>query len=311
MTNVTRRTRAPSEDEYAGLVGDVDIQATVEEYEKTHVESTRDSFVKLEEGDNVVRFLPPKPGEKIPWARAMVHRIPGSNPRGQDKAGWDKRVLCVASTPGPNGEKQRCPICAVREKLERSGSAADQATAKTLRPKLQVWAEVVVLTTEAEEAKGVQIFNYGAQIDEGLLGLLQGRFGFNFLHHQTGAPVLIKREGQGMSTKYGGIRALDRASIDVNLLRQRKDLARFVKLPTREEMADALAALGVAAPTPRAAEAREARHRAEAAAYPAAAAAPQRPQVAQAPRRPEPPPVVETFDDDEDEIEAEDMDFFS
>lgn len=303
MTNGTKRVRPPSEDEYAGLVGDVDVTATVEEYEKTHVEtSSRDSYVKLEEGDNVVRFLPPKPGDKIPWVRAFVHRIPGSNPRGQDKAGWDKRVLCVSSIPGPNGEKQSCPLCRLREKLEMSSNPTDQANAKILRPKLQVWAEVVVLTNDAEEAKGVQIFNYGAQIDEGLVGLLQGRYAFNFLHHQTGAPVLIKREGQGMATKYTGIRALDRSAIDVSYLRQRKDLSRFIKPPTREEMADALAAFGVGPAASHAVPAASPRRPPQATARPAAPRA--------APKPPAPP--VDTFSDEEyltDEDSLEALDF--
>jgi cell division septation protein DedD len=312
---MTRNTKPPAHDEYADLVGEVDLEIIASEYEKTRSESgMRDEYVRLVEGDNVLRFLPPKPGEKIPWVRAMVHRIPGSNPKGQDKSGWDKRVICLQGTLGPNGEKRRCPICDLREHLDASGIPSNVALAKQIRAKPSIWAEVINLTTPDEEAKGIQIFNYSSMIDEGLVGLLTGRYAFNYLHHINGAPVLIQREGAGMATRYKGIRTLDRCPIDISVLRDRKDLSRFVRPPTPDQLWEAFDALGLSptklnirmprrgAETPPQADRTPAPTRTPQRPPAKPTAAPQRP-----PAKPAPAPVVDEYEVEDDEAFEDDL----
>lgn len=245
-----KKTRAPERDELDALSGELDIEVAVEEHERTRSETmgSNAEFIMLADGENVLRFLPPRPGQKVPWVRYMQHRIPGSNPRGTDKDGWDRNLVCVASLPTEDGSKMACPICKIRDGLTRTASPNDsaaQANIKALKPKLRVITEVIDLTDEDTAEKGVQLFAYGSMIDESLISLLQGRLATNFTSAKTGAPVLIMREGKGIETRYKNVRVVtnEQGPIDVAYLRERVDLHKFLTAPSREDMAKAIAKL--------------------------------------------------------------------
>lgn len=197
-----------------------------------------DSFLKLEQGRNVLRFLPPdaSSGRTVPWVFTWQHGWGGgSNYR---------TVNCPRMMSRP---PKPCPICARRAELLESSRKADKKSAGALKPKLRVITEVVDVTTEESGEKGVQLFAYGRQINDALAGILQaGKLGGDFTHKRKGFPILIVRDGTGVDTSYPTVSATpDRSPVEGHWLLDRKDLSRFTKLPTREEMESALKAMGI------------------------------------------------------------------
>lgn len=253
MTSTRGTRRPPARDELDELSGDIDMAAVNEEYERTRQEQRGGTdFMNLPVGESALRFLPPPPGKKVPWVRFRRHRIPGSG--GGGKGSWDRHILCVASVPAPDGSLRVCPICQAREPLFKAGQAGDEVAKKNasaMYASLRVIAEVVDVTSDQTTAEGNKLFGYGTKIDDGLIGILSGRGAVNFTSAKTGCPVLITREGTGLNTEYKNIKALieERGPLDVEWLRNRTDLDRFLKLPTREEMAEALSAYGVSTKT--------------------------------------------------------------
>lgn len=196
----------------------------------------REQFLKLGQGQNFLRFLPPVTGKQVPWVHTWQHGWgSGSNYR---------TVNCPRMMSRP---PKACPICEERDRLLNSSREADRKSAGSLKPKLRVITEVVNLTNEDERDKGVQLFAYGRQINDALSGILQaGKMGGDFTHKKSGFPILIVREGEGVDTNYPTISATpDRGPVEGEWLLDRHDLDRYTKLPTREEMEGALKGIGI------------------------------------------------------------------
>lgn len=198
----------------------------------------RADFLKLDQGQNFLRFLPPQIGQEVPWVHTWQH-------------GWGaganyRTVNCPKMMGRP---AKRCPICEERERLLGSSREADRKSAGALKAKLRVITEVVNLTTEEERDKGVRLYAYGRQINDALSGILMaGKMGGDFTHKRNGFPILIVRDGEGVDTSYPTVSATpDRGPVEGEWLLDRIDLTRYSKLPTREEMEAACKALGVRA----------------------------------------------------------------
>ena len=296
----------PQADELDTLAGEIDVTTVNEEYERTRSEQRGGGdFITLVQGDNLLRLLPPKPGEKVPWVRFFRHKIPGgSGGGGGDKGDFDKFILCPTSILNPDGSKRTCPICKKREPIWAAGEAGDEVAkknAQALRKQLRIVTEAINLTTDEDAAKGVQLFGYGSMIDEALVGLLTGKFAYNYTSAKAGCPVLITREGKQLQTKYKNIRAIteQKFPLDPEYLRDRVDLQRFVKLPTQDEMRAAMSAMGlltdgahVSGGTPVAARMPQQQVQRPAVAQPPAA---RRPAVARPAPPPPPAPAVDPY----------------
>jgi hypothetical protein len=147
------------------------------------------AFLKLVEGDNVMRFLPPKIGRPSPFAVTYSHYV--ELPTG-DKVSFNCPRMMA---------KRSCIVCAKGDQLRSSRSAADQKAGKRLFPRLRVYANVI--DRNAEE-KGVQILAFGKGVMEDLTGIRQNpRKGGNFTHPETGRDIIIGRKGTGQfDTEY-------------------------------------------------------------------------------------------------------------
>lgn len=229
-----------NDDELDMLAGDSDLTAMTADHDSTYEEfgAARASWIKLEQGETVLRFLPPRPGESVPWVRFKEHRAPSLK----------RPIVCPASVPMEDGSRRSCPICKRWEQLSASPDPVAKETAKQLRPKLKVVAEVVDVTSNESEALGVQLFSYGKTIDDALLGILRGRAAVNFTDKRTGCPVTVTRQGTGLKTEYKDIRAVldERGPVNIEWLRARPEsIAWTHELPTREAMEEMMEALGI------------------------------------------------------------------
>ena len=147
------------------------------------------SYMKLTEGDNVVRFLPPRIGKSSPFAATFSHYM--ELPDGRKGSFNCPRMMA----------KRACIVCAKGEQLRNSRNLADQKAGKRLFPRIRVYANVI---DRNNEGVGVQILAFGKGVMESLTALRQNpRKGGNFTHPETGRDIIITRKGTGQfDTEY-------------------------------------------------------------------------------------------------------------
>jgi hypothetical protein len=194
-------------------------------------------IMKLSEGKNTVRFLPPQVGATAPWV--IVHQHYVKNPHVPDAQ------LIVFPCP-TKMYSLPCPICSEANRLSRTGNKQDREEAFKLWPKMRVFAEVVCM--EAVESS-VQILAFGKMIYNQLRNIRNDSdSGGDFTHPETGFDIIIHREGTGLSTKYD-VRPSRHETVlqNMNWLDDRNDLDRFKAAAPNHVMESAALALGISA----------------------------------------------------------------
>lgn len=147
-------------------------------------------FLKLKTGKNVLRFLPPREGEKSPFVVVHQHYI--EVPGGQK----------AASFTCPRMHKQgACPACARAQELRDTGNPADYERAGKLLPRRRVFANVI---DRSDPERGPVILPMGKTIHEQLLALRDNEeAGGDFTDPtETGFDITIEKSGEGLKTEY-------------------------------------------------------------------------------------------------------------
>ena len=170
------------------LYGEVDLDDIKGEWEST---KSNKPTMKLQEGRNVLRILPPPPGEKRPFKVFWVH--------GVGEGSSFRSFQCPDKTLG-----EPCPACEKVSALYRSGNEADRQMANRMRVKREAYCNVVDMT---HPEKGVQVLRVAEGTYRDLLGFMvpddkTGEPGVNYTHPTTGMNVIIHREGVDRQTKY-------------------------------------------------------------------------------------------------------------
>lgn len=111
----------------------------------------------------VIRFLPPKEGEEVPWVKIFSHSIKG--------AGW-----YIENCPTTIGND--CPACKSNGVLWSSGIDSDKEIARSRKRRLQYIANVLVVTDKKNpEREGtVMLFKFGAKIFDKIKSALYPEF---------------------------------------------------------------------------------------------------------------------------------------
>jgi len=165
--------------------------------------SSRAQFMKLVEGANQVRILPPwDPKMRSPFYELWLHYIRSS----ADPQGKGKPVAC----PLKMRKSKTCVACAdVRRRFD-TGSPADEQVAKALRSTRRVYANVVNML---DPSKGVQVLDFGTMLYEKFLNRMLGApsdtgvpdvaaLG-DISHPELGYTMVIDRKGtKQFDTKY-------------------------------------------------------------------------------------------------------------
>jgi hypothetical protein len=207
--------------------GSYDIEAAKEEQEQ--VGKGAGGFMKLEQGNNRVRFLPPPVGKRTPFVLVQQHFV----------------QMPVMSAPAsfncPRAmASERCPVCDRADKLKASGNPADFDEAKKLFPRLRVFANVI---DRKHPEQGPQVLAYGKMVHEKLVKLRTDEdAGGDFTHPESGFDIIIERSGSGqLDTKYEVRPARQSSPLgDLEWIDMQQDLSRFAKVPTPEELAQIL-----------------------------------------------------------------------
>jgi len=161
--------------------GTYDLESAEKEMEDSEKSGGSTSYMKLKEGKNVVRILPPFPGGKSPFRVIWEHYV--NKPGGESV-----RFVC------PRMEaKQPCAACAKADKLKATGNSADFTMAKEFFAKRRVYTNVI---DRSEPEAGPKILAFGKMIHEALIKLRKNPdWGGDFCHPVKGFDVVIERSG--------------------------------------------------------------------------------------------------------------------
>lgn len=198
--------------------GEVDLDEMQKEWEAT---AKRQPVMKLQEGRNVLRVLPPPAGERRPFKVFWVHAV-GSGTKNFRSFQCPEKTL-----------NEPCKACEKVSDLYRTGNAADREVANKMRVKREAFCNVIDML---HPEKGVQVLRLAEGTYRDLLGFMvgdekTGEPGVNFTHPVTGTTVIIEREGTERNTKYKCSLGRSGAKPLANMawLEQMHDLSEFVR----------------------------------------------------------------------------------
>lgn len=209
------------------LYGDFDPAALKDEKQFVGDAEAGD-WLKKPEGDTTFRFLPPPPGEGLPWLVVYEHSI---KPPG---ASFPVRFPCPKLM-----SRKPCSYCAESARLMKTGKKADRDLGFSFAAKRQCYSDVI---DRANEDHGPFIFSFGKKTHEPLQGIYDNpRKGGNIAHPFTGRDVILNRTGLGQfDTTYSISVALEPSplALDEETLRRwlgmRHDFSNFA-LPMSDE----------------------------------------------------------------------------
>ncbi len=170
-------------------------------------------FWKAEEGDNVIRILPPwKAGENFYRKLAVHYGVVQEN----SKVG----VYCPRENAG-----EECPMCSQAQELFEKGDRESMKKAGEFRAKVQYISNILVQSTPSGENEGdVRTYTYGVTVFTGLVDLMMGKWG-NIYDAAKGRAVCIKRSGSKRDdTDYNVIPEPDSGPVSKEILGKMFDL---------------------------------------------------------------------------------------
>jgi len=186
--------------------------------------SSGGGFMRLEEGRNVVRFLPPPVGRNTPFLTIYQHFIDLPGRTSPLVFNCPRMML-----------RENCPACAKADQLKASSNKRDQEGARDFWANRRIFASVI---DRNDEDSGPKILGMGRMIHEALIKIRKDPEGGDFTDPtENGFDIVIERQGQGLKTRYT-VMAARRSSALGNLdwIAQQPDLQTLAKVPTWEEI---------------------------------------------------------------------------
>jgi hypothetical protein len=191
------------------------------------------NIMKLEVGENIVRFVPPRIGEPTLRMTGMhyIDAVPG----------LDKLLVFAC----PRIElKVPCPACEKSEEMSKSPNKDDRERAFQLSSQFRAYAAVVDRSVE-DPVEGLKVLAFGKMVHTGLNAIRNNpRLGGDFTDpSENGFDVIITREGTGKTDTRYSVAADRRSSILVDdaevlawLVENRPDLDALVHPVVPEEL---------------------------------------------------------------------------
>ena len=182
-------------------------------------------FMKLVEGQNVVRFLPPKKGMNTPFVYVFQHFItlPGA-------------MFPIVFACPRCMRNEACPACIKSDKLMKTGNKADTDAGRSLWATRRTYANVI---DRLEQGAGPKTLGFGKQIHDDLTKIRENEaVGGDFTHPVRGFDIFITREGRGKTdTSYSVLAARFPSELgEPAWIQQQSDLSSFLRVPTWDEI---------------------------------------------------------------------------
>jgi len=183
------------------------------------------SFLKLSVGRNVLRLLPPAIGQRTPFIKTMRHYY---TPEGADRAIFFNCPRAML--------KQRCPACAVADRLSSTGNPVDAKKAEDWQPRLTI---MTVVIDRANPEAGPQILTVSKTVFDTLTALRDdAEVGVDYCDPIQGFDVIITRTGTGKKdTRYATVVARRPTELgNMEWLDIRPEMGKHIKVPTSEDI---------------------------------------------------------------------------
>ncbi|MFW6281353.1 MAG: hypothetical protein ACOC1O_00985 [bacterium] len=158
----------------------------------------RPKFWTPEEGENVIRFLPPmkKNDEKLPYFHHKVHWLDG------------KPYECLSQTfTDKNGnvhEAEPCPACQLAKKLYKTAEkgSEEHELAYSISAKDRYVFRIIDRSKKLEEQVNPEFYEVGPSIYKKFFNILKSQKYGNIVHPMEGRDFIIDRQGTGRRTNY-------------------------------------------------------------------------------------------------------------
>ena len=205
--------------------GSFDLDELEKQDSQAGASTSSADFVKLKDGKNVLRFLPPKVGEKSPFMLTHEHYVKAEN-------GESARFVCPK-----NQESKPCPACKMSAELRSTGNNLDRDKSFDFAPKLRVYANVVSIDDPASP----KIYGFGKMVWEGLKRIRKDRDdGGDYTDPtESGFNIVINKTGENLGTRYSVTAARNNTPLeDLSVIEQQWDLNKYSAVPSMEEAID-------------------------------------------------------------------------
>ncbi len=151
------------------------------------------NFFSLEDGENVVRFLPPlKPnGEILPYFHHSVHWIEGQPFECLDQS--------FALKDGTFHAAESCPACKMSKKLYKMGErdSEERELAYAISARDRYIFRIIARAKDAATVATPEFYEVGPAIFKKFLNILKGgKFG-NIVHPTSGRDYIVDKQGIG------------------------------------------------------------------------------------------------------------------
>ncbi len=190
-------------------------------------------FLKLKQGRNVVRILPPPVNRRSPFRTVYQHFI-------QLPSGPAVFVCPRLEARSP------CPACAKAESLRGSRNDEDQRLAGELFARRRVFCNAI---DRSEPEGGPKVLAFGKLVHEQLVALREDEdAGGEYTHPITGFDIIIERSGSTKNdTKYTvrPARSTSQLHEDATVMQDwidnQRDLETFARVASLDEIRDLMA----------------------------------------------------------------------
>lgn len=217
--------------------GSFDLDSMEAEDEELKKGQRPSEFLKLEDGGSYrLRFLPPpldaywaknpKTGKSSPFKVIHEHfvEVPGQKRKA--------RFVCPRLHGGG-----KCPACEEADALYRTGNALDKDKARDLRPSPRVYANVID-RDNADRGPIIYAFGKGVKDD---LSRIRKRYGDFTDPTDGGFDIWIDRKNDNGRISYDVDADRENTALgDEEWLEQQFNLDTYAKVPTLEEIAEAM-----------------------------------------------------------------------
>jgi hypothetical protein len=208
--------------------GDYTQEEAQEEKEEIDREKQRGDFLKLVEGRNRLRIIPP-PEERKLFVKIYQHFV-------QVEGGG----MVVVNCPRMMKKSKFCPICQKAEALYASGNPLDRNKGYEMFAKLRMLCSVI---DRSHPEDGIKIWSFGQKIYEQINELRNDPDDpCDFVHPTEGCDLYVDRKGKSKKTTIYTVRAGKTAKLaktvgEMNeLIMGQPDLDTRKQLPTDDDL---------------------------------------------------------------------------